>query len=423
MPTMSLGTDVQFYCLAPIGGIVGGMAGLVMMFVSHLVISLVNAPVVYLGLVQAACISKKLGPVAKFFSILILAVVVIASIPVLALYGAIAGLCWGTLSGVSMCGPAEMRAGGDPCENLESLNKAFVTFADGIKANIRDLQEKARTEELGAGEKPFEVNVFRAIVSLATALVLAGAGAVAYFFVGLWYYPRMVVATARWLLSSGSNPEGPPACHPVRILVEVMLPVLCLLILLLYPFVGFLVSLFATGATGYTELTLPQVLEKIDPPKEKKKQRSKWWPSQWSAFKKVEKTEPLLPPEPEESKRSCGYHVCHFIGFTGMPWALTGFKDCVGHWVTFNQHMAEYGLSRIVAELSACCDCCMNACKCAETCCCCGCCGYCRWTSAREREHDTAWPEHDVEYGGQDALGGASGIPGPVEKVLQVTMD
>lgn len=369
----------QALVLSPIGAIAGAVVGTVLLFISHLCMAAMASPGIWCTLCHAACASKKVGISVKPLAILVLTVLVPVVIPIFALYGALAGFCWGTISGFQICG-AVCSAGqtcGNAQEALHHLNRGFYNATVEAQTSCDTALRDAQTKELGPGEHPVEVNPLRACIALLAALLGGCVGAVVFFLTGARFYCNIACKTSKDL--SADKP-----C-PLALVIHCLTPFWCLLVCLLYPFVGFVVCFFAVGLTCYLEVALDMVCRTLfppPPPRPKAPKRS-WWQAL------TRSSPPLPPPQPPSNAEPLlpattgqgGCHsVLHFIGVTGIPFGTAALERSVERWWQGHAYLAAEGVVPLLRQAEMRCTECLS-CSCCE-CCCCGCC--CAPSNARE---------------------------------------
>jgi len=301
---------------------------------------------------------------------------------VLTLYGGITGLCWGAASGMMVCGPPSIGAGlRSSWEALHKAHTAFVTFTEAVKQGCKDALQNAQTTELGPGEEPIELNPLRAAVAILAGMISGIVGAAAYLLIGIRVIAPVTLSTWRCI----AEMEMPmPIAGPLYI----MSPFVVLLVVLIYPFVGFLVCFSAAGSTLYTELDLVQLHQRINPPKPKRQpqhQKKSWFPSfRRQPVQQPEMTEPLLAPTVATSERGCCHRIGHFFGVTGIPFARQSTAQCIRLWWQGNWHVANDGPHVIYQHIVGTCSGITNCFKGIDKCLSCWCC--CCYKSARGRE-------------------------------------
>uniref|UniRef100_A0A7S4SZD1 H(+)-exporting diphosphatase n=1 Tax=Alexandrium monilatum TaxID=311494 RepID=A0A7S4SZD1_9DINO len=375
------------------------MVGTVMLLFSHLAMTLCATPDIWWTLSRAACVSKKLGPMAKIFSIIVLSVLIPVTVPILALYGGMAGFVWGIIGGFQVCG----GDGGSMCgscgkvrELLSEMNKVFHQFTIDAQKKCGEALELARTQELKPGEKPVELNPIKAATSLSTALICGFIVGVVYFLTGLRFYATIVYATSRDLAAGTTR--------PLAIIIYSLTPIGVLLVLCMYPFIGFLVCFFAVWLTCYLEVELEKVREALSPPKPEKPKpepAKKGWFSGWFSSPAPEPIEePLLPPPPPKAEPGRFGSAMHLLGLSGVPFAVRAAETCAEKFWQGNAYAAQVGvvpiITSVIAAISTCFSalmCCAGCCSCASGCCCC-----CNLSKARELHPDEE-NQQDSEQG------------------------
>jgi len=427
----SVADALKCLILGPVTSVVAALLGSASFMLSHLVMTLTAAPSVYIILARTACVSKKIGPIAKVFALIVLIVPVAVAIPVLTLYGGIAGLCWGAISGMTVCNSPNGIGSGlrGAWDALYQAQEVFSGFTKVVKQECNDELQRARTTELGPSEEPVELNPVKAALAILAGIISGTVGAAAYLLVGIRVIAPITLSTWRFIAAM----EIP---MPITVIGFIMTPIVVVFIVLIYPFIGFMVCFLAAGTTLYTELDLVQLQRKIIPPKPQKQPKpaaksrlpsfwrrrtqqpetneinepqkqpkaatKSWLPSfgqqpaqqpetnepqpqinepqkqsvtkSWlpsfgrRPVEQPEIIEPLLAPTVATTERGCCNRIGHLVGVTGIPFAMQSTAQCIQQWWQLNWQVAQNGPREIYERTVGACKCCAGVFTCCASC-------------------------------------------------------